>query len=142
MNRKDHVPNPVVRLRVSEWQHIHRRHLCGSNIEARLKDVENRVESLTTGVYPVWLTDTTRLCEVADELRAKAGAVNWMFRVAQRFSGPKREAILSAVEESLDVLENAIESGMHSCSIPSYADELTRTHPHIMHSLRGKRVAV
>lgn len=64
-------------------------HLRGRNIEARLKAVENRVESLTTGVWPVWLTDTTRLCEVAEELSVKAEVVNWMFRVAQRFSGPE-----------------------------------------------------
>ncbi len=119
MDRKAPIQNPAVRLRVSEWAHLHRRHLRERNIEARLRDIENRVESLSTGAYPTWLTDTIRMCEVAEELRLKTEAANWMFQVAQRYSVRDREAILLAVEESLDDLEKTVESEVQFFSIPS-----------------------
>jgi hypothetical protein len=119
MNRKARIQNPAVRLQVSNWLRGHRRELREGNIEARLEEVENRVESLAAGAYPVWLTDTTRMCEVAEGLSIKAEAVSWMFRVAQRYSGTDREAILLAVEKSLDDLEKTVESEVHFFSIPS-----------------------
>jgi hypothetical protein len=119
MNRKARIQNPAVRLQVSSWLRVHRRELREGNIEARLEEVENRVESLAAGAYPVWLTDTTRMCEVTEGLSVKVEAVSWMFRVAQRYSGTDREAILLAVEKSLDDLEKTVESEVHFFWIPS-----------------------
>lgn len=119
MNRRARIQNPAIRLRVSNWLRIRRRQLRERNIEAHLKDVENSVANLGAGAYLTWLTDPTRMCEVTEELRAKVEAVHWMLRVAQHFSGPKPEAILAAAEESLDDLDKAVGSEMHSSSIPS-----------------------
>jgi hypothetical protein len=116
---KARIQNPAVRLQVSNWLRVQRRQLRERNIEARLEEVETCVESLAAGAKPVWLTDTTPTCEVAEELSVKAEAVSWMFQVAQRYSGTDREAILLAVEKSLDDLEKTVESEVHFFSIPS-----------------------
>ena len=128
VSRKAHLENLAGRLQVSNWLGFRRKQLRERNIEVRLKELENRVESLAAGAYLAWLTDSTRVCEVTEELRAKAEALSWMSRVAQRYSAADRELILLAVEKSLDDLEKTVESTVHLFSIASHGEPTCGAH--------------
>jgi hypothetical protein len=119
MTKKAQAQSPNESPQLTARWHTQRGHALQNRVETRLRDLKNLVDALSAAEHPIWLTNTARMCEAADELRVKVEALDWMLRVAKHFNGSNLGILLSAIEKSFADLEKAVESEMRACSIPS-----------------------
>ncbi|MFY9531805.1 MAG: hypothetical protein WBC04_19250 [Candidatus Acidiferrales bacterium] len=122
MTKKAQAQSPNERHRLTAGWYTQNGHPVQNSVESRLQDLKDLVDALSAAEHPIWLANTARMCEAADELRVKVEALDWMLRVARHFNGPNLGILLSAIEKSLGDLEKAVESEMRACSIPSLGD--------------------
>jgi len=77
-------------------------------LEARLQELENRVQELKAGSPLPWPASRSRIFDAALDLRVKVDAVRWMLRVSKHLDGPARERVILTIANSLAQLEKAM----------------------------------
>jgi oligoribonuclease (3'-5' exoribonuclease) len=77
-------------------------------IETELRDLRIRIEDLRETVSADGSAVGNRIREVLDELLVKQEAVCWKVRVAKRFAGEAREALVADILESVNKLDIAV----------------------------------
>ena len=83
-------------------------------LEARLQDMESRIQSLKVQSPLPWPTSREKLFDAALDLRVKLDAVRWMLRVSKHLSGQARERVILTITNSLTQLEKAVEPAIRA----------------------------
>ena len=83
-------------------------------LEARLQDLEHRVQSLKVNSPLPWPTSREKIFDAALDLRVKLDAVRWMMRVSKHLSGQTRERVVLTITNSLIQLEKAVEPAVRA----------------------------
>ena len=96
---------------------IHSFHTAGSNhhsqeaeIEARIQQLGDQIESLNSDSRLVWLKTGPHIYNPDFDLSVKVEAVRWMLRIARHMHDSARQVMLARIQNSLDQLERALES--------------------------------
>lgn len=76
-----------------------------SNIEARLQELTDTVDSFGDAAFNLFLTEKSAVREAIEELAVKVSALDWIVKVAKRSTGPVRKGLWADIERSLVDLE-------------------------------------
>jgi len=110
MNVHFEFPDPGPTLQNSEQHTALKDNAVLEDFETRLQHLENRLQDLDIDSRLVFLKSGPHVFDAVLDLRVKVDAVRWMLRVARHVDDPGRARIFMTVANSIDQLEDALET--------------------------------
>jgi hypothetical protein len=114
---KSQMQQSATSLHVLEFPHDKEDALFEKDIEARLQELTNLVESFGHATFSLLITEKRAVREQIEELVVKEAALRWIVRVAKYSNGPVRDKLWADIYRALIDLEKTAESVTHAaCS--------------------------